>query len=448
MRRILILFAIFALVVGACGDDDEGATTTTSVVTSTSMTSTTTAPTTTIATTTSLATTTTVEETTTSEETTTTTTAPVTVMPGVPAAQSRSDIPWSQVDEGWVVVRYDATPTDFSREGPWIIYLVDPGGTLYEIRAFDSGDAIAGELQGFSNDGRRLVLEMVRRSDHERRAAYLSLTTGLWRTVLALPEAYSDLGTTLPTGRDVVVSSQDFGTHVDTLATYRTDGSLFATIASRPSMGASYTWLYALDGMSLYVGDPDGDEIHQYSNTGTLLQTLNTGQLSLVYPGNCDPVRWWDDDTILAACVPPAVEANGGWYHVLWLVELNGSAPTRLTAIPSNPDVVEFGHADAWRAGGSTLLQWYGDCGVQGIQVLGAGYSATGLAVDPAITPGNRWIHAQDGDRLVIHTTVGCGDHYGPVSLIRADGSLVRTLVPFIPGYFGVTSVAAMIPTP
>lgn len=451
MRRLLIVLATLSLVVGACGDD--GATTTTTTVGATSSTAapaTTAATTTTEAPTTTAAPTTTVEETTTtSEETTTTTLAPVTVLPGVPSAESRSNIPWSQVDEGWVVVRYDATPSDFSREGPWIIYLVDPGGTLYEIRAFTTSDAIVGELQGFANDGRQVVLEMVRRSDHERRVASLSLTSGLWRTVLPLPTAYSDLDTTLPTGRDIVVSWSDFDTHTDTLEIYRQDGTLYSTIASRPSMGFSYTWLYALDGTSIFVGDPDSDEILEYSNTGTYLQTLNTGQTSLVYPGNCDPIRWWNTSTILAGCIPTTVEANGGNYRVLWLVDVNGAAPTRLTAIPSNPDVVEFGHADAWRAGGATLLQWYGDCGAQGIQVLGAGYSVSWLPDDPAINGGgNRWIHAQDGNRLVIHSTFGCGDSFGPVSLIAADGSLVRTLVPYIPGYFGVTSVAAMTPTP
>ena len=110
--------------------------------------------------------------------------------------------------------------------------------------------------------------------------------------------------------------------------------------------------------------------------------------------------------------------------------------------------MVEFGHADAWTANGVTLLQWWGDCGVRGIQVLGSGYATSWLAMDPAMTAGNHWIHAQDGDTFVVHTTFDCGDQYGPVSLIRPDGSLVRTLVPHIPGYHGVTSVAAMIPTP
>jgi hypothetical protein len=450
MRRLTVLFALVTLVVGACGDDSESATTTfTGAVTTTATVSTMAPSTSETTTTTTLATTTTVEETTTTEEETTTTTlAPVTVLPGVPSAESRSVIPWGEVDDGWVVARYDATPADFSREGPWIIYLVDPSGTLYEIRAFDTSDAIVGELQGFANNGSHIVLEMIRRSDNERRAASLSLTSGLWRTVLPLPDAHSNLGTTLPTGRDVVIVRSDLGVSTDWIETYRVDGTLFASIASRPSGGMPYTWLYALDGMSLYVGDPDGDEIHEYANDGTLLETLNTGQLDLVYPGNCDPVRWWDTETILAACVPSNIEANLGSYQVLWLVELDGSSPTRLTEIPANPDVVEFGHADAWRSGGTTLLQWWGDCGARGIQELGPGYSTSWLTIDPEMTSGNHWIHAQAGTDFVVHTTFSCGDQYGPVSLIRSDGSLVRTLVPYIPGYFGVTSVAAMIPTP
>jgi hypothetical protein len=48
----------------------------------------------------------------------------------------------------------------------------------------------------------------------------------------------------------------------------------------------------------------------------------------------------------------------------------------------------------------------------------------------------------------VIHSIGGCGDFSGPVSLIRTDGSLVRTLVPQIAGYRGVISIAGMIPVP
>ena len=70
------------------------------------------------------------------------------------------------------------------------------------------------------------------------------------------------------------------------------------------------------------------------------------------------------------------------------------------------------------------------------------------LNFDSAIAGGSPWIYAQNGNSLIVHTIFGCGDHYGPVSLISSNGTLIRTLVPNISGYFGVTSVAAMTPTP
>jgi hypothetical protein len=434
MRRVPVLLAALLLAAAACGDD----TTSTTTAPSTSTVTTTPSATSLATTTTAPPTTTSLETTTTAEETTTTTLAPVTTLPGLPAAESRSLIPWSEVDEGWVVVRYDGSTTDLSREGPFVIYLVDPAGTLYEIRAFTTADPFVGELEAFANSGRQIALEMVRRSDFERRVASLSLESGLWRTVLLLPDAYSSLGTTLPSGRDIVVNRQDTPSATDYLEIYRTNGDLFASITSAPSGFPWLTWLYGLDGTFLVVGA--GSALTVYQNDGTMVRDLT------IPAGYCEPVRWWDATTILASCVPDYVLSANGYYHVLWLIPLDGSAGSALTAPPPPGwDVVEFGHADAWRAAATTLVQWYGDCGARGIQVLHPDTSTDWVSIGVG---GSHWIHAQDGNNLIIHSNSGCGDSYGPVSLISPTGSLIRTLVPTIPGYFGVTSVAAMIPTP
>ena len=321
-----------------------------------------------------------------------------------------------------------------------MVYLVSPEADLYEIRAFTDSDPLVGAVEAFSNDGRRVYLQMVQRGTFERSVVSLSLETGLYRTVLDLgTSAYASLGSTMPTGRDVVVNRQDLPSNTDFLETYRTNGDLFGVVTSKVSFGPGFTWLYGLDGTTLVVGDA-GPGLDVFQNDGTYLRPLD------VPPGRCAPVRWWDSTTVLAACVPEWVVDIGGNYQVLWLVPFDGTEPTRITAMPpSNVDVVEFGHADAWRAGGQILLQWHGDCAARGIQRLATDMSVSGVAVEPTGMP---WIHAQDGDDLVIHSIEGCGDFYGPVSLIRPDGSLVWTLVPQIAGFFGVTSVAAMIPTP
>ncbi len=95
--------------------------------------------------------------------------------------------------------------------------------------------------------------------------------------------------------------------------------------------------------------------------------------------------------------------------------------------------------------GGQVVLQWWGDCAARGLQTLQPDGSGAWIAVEPS---GAHWIHARVGDALVVHSIGGCGDPYGPVSLISPDGSLVRTLVPQVAGYQGVISIAGMVPLP
>ena len=413
MRRFLLLASVLAVLAAGCGDD--------------------TAATTTVATTTA----TTAAVTTSSEPTTTTATlplVPVTEHPGLPSALSRSLIPMDQIDQGWVVVTYSAGQLEPFVEGPVVMYLVSPEGDRYEIAAF----AVGGPqpmLGSLANDGTHVVAGLWTESQVE--VVSIDIATGESQTVAAF-EGYPRLGTTLPTGRDVVVSRTTFEPISEHLEVYLTNGALLAEIGVKSSDYPQYSWLYGLDGTFLVVGD--GTSLEVIGNDGTPLRPLDAPAAM------CDPVRWWDDTTILAACVPDAIAATSGYYHVLWLIPVDGSAPTRLTVDP-DPDVnvVEFGHANAWRVGGRTLLQWYGDCGARAVQVLQPDGTAQFLDLG---VPDGPWIYAQAGDNLVVHTIAGCGDSFGALSLIAPDGSLVRTLVPQVAGYQGVTAVATMIPTP
>lgn len=445
MRRLPLLLMTLILVISACGDDDAIDTTTTSPGTvppsasSSQPATSTSGSTTTIATT---STTTTTTSTTLPSTTTAATLAPVTTHPGLPAAISRSLIPWNQVDEGWVVVRYEATTTSYAELGPYVIYLVSPDGDLYEIRAFTESDPIVGEVEAFSNDGRQVVLQLIDRVSHDRSVVSLSLERGLYRTVLELGEAYATLDTTLPTGRDVVVLREDIPTSTDYLEIYRTNGDLFSTIATKPAGGFHFTWLYSLDGTEIVVNDGNGPDLDVYSNSGAHQRTLANPAGS----GLCKPVRWWDSETILAGCVDSSVLTANGHYHELWLIPYNGDPAVAFTAgTPGGWMVSDFGYANAWGQD-PPILQWHGDCAAGALESL----SQMDLSTTPVsvAVSGTHFVQARAGDDLVVHSIVGCGDHYGPVSLIRPDGSLVRTLVPSITGYIGVTSVAAMTPTP
>ena len=438
MRRLFLLLCALTLVATACGDDDEAIFTSTTAAAGTTTES--------VASTTTVATTTTPAEPTTSSQavttttvgpTTTTTLAPVTTHPGLPSALSRSLIPMDDIDEGWVVVIYSADTTSPYADGPSVMYLVSPEGDRYELAAFQAGGSEPDQVGNLSNNGTHVVTVLSDQVSHDTYVMSLDIATGSQR-VIQYVEGGVSISTTLPTGRDVVILHTTFSPTMDNLEVYRVNGSRFADIISLPSQFPGLTWLYGLDGTYLLVGDTTG--LLVYSNDGTYVRSLDTP------PGYCEPVRWWDETTILAACIPQDVLDNLGFYHVLWLIPLDGSPGQPLTAPPpANWDVVEFGHADAWRAGGQTILQWWGDCAARGIQVLQPGGTGDWLTVEPS---GSHWIHAQAGNDLVIHSIPGCGDYYGPVSLIRPNGSLVRTLVPQIAGYQGVIAIAGMIPVP
>lgn len=421
MRRFFLLACGLGLLLAACGD---GAATTTAPPTTT-VTTTTVAPPTTAATTTAV---------TTTAPTTTQPLIPVTTHPGLPTALSRSLIPVEAIDQGWVVVLYSAERNDFSAPGPSVLYLVSPQGDRYELAAYQDGTRAAMPAS-LSNDGTHVYA--ITWLDTGVEVVSIDVATGLSESVAAF-ESAPGVRATLPTGRDVVVSSTTFDPASERLEVYRTSGVLLAEIAVKDSEWPSYTWLYGLDGTFLVVGD--GETLEVVRNDGTAIRSLDTPA------AQCEPVRWWDEATILAACVPDEVAENMGYYHVLWLVHLDGSAPFRLTVDPpADLNVVDFGNADAWRVGDRTLLQWYGDCGARAIQVLQPDGTGEWLEVG---VPGGPWIDAQSGDDLVISTMEGCDGGNGEVHLIRPDGTLVRTLVPVIPGYRGVTAVAAMIPTP
>lgn len=420
MRRIAVALCVAALLIAACGDDGTSITTTT--------TSTITTPTTTPTTTTTTTTTTTVPL------------APVTEHPGLPSALSRSLLPFPDIDQGWVAVLYSATTDDPVNvpDGPVVLYVVSPAGDRYELAAFPPESPQPYALGGLANDGTR-VLAAVAASDRDPGTTLLSIdvVTGAVTEIVTLPYTQR-LGTTLPTGRDTVVVNSTSGGADERLAVYRPDGSLFAEIATKGSDWPVYSWLYGLDGTHLIVGD--GTSLRVVGNDGTFIRLLDAPAAM------CDPVRWWDEHTILASCVPDAWFADGGYYHVLWLVPLDGSPPVRLTADPDPVlNVVEFGFADAWRVDGHTLLQWWGDCGARGIHVLQPDLTGEWLDLEVGGAP---WIHAQAGNDLVVHSIFDCGDMFGPVHLIRSDGTLVRTLVPQIAGYQGPIAVAGMIPTP
>lgn len=375
--------------------------------------------------------------------TTSTAPAPVTVEAGLPSALSRSSIPAASIDQGWVVALYSAAPDDMSTDGTVVVYLVSPSGDRYELAVFPAGSGLRPVGVGnLANSGEHAFLVGWDPAAPDRRTILsIAVPSGTITQVKSFDFTIPAIGSTLPTGRDVVMSRTTAGqSGEDILDVYRQSGALFSEIVRRPVDYPPLSWLYALDGTELLVGESDG--IHVYSNQGVDTRML----AALPGGGVCAPVRWWDSTTVLASCVPQWVATANGSYGVLWLFPFDGSAPTRLTVDPPvGFPVVDYGHANAWKTSGGTVLQWWGDGGFRVLHLLGSGGSSTPIAYQGA---GQPWVIAQSGNDLVVHATGAFGLDFGPLLLVRPDGSVVRELVPQVPGRQGVTSVAGMIPTP
>jgi hypothetical protein len=416
MKRLGWIAVVALLVAGACGSgaESEEETSTTS--------------------TTRPRTTTTRATTTSTEPTTTTTTTPpavVTEHPGLPAADDRDQIPWPAVDADWTLALVSGDRFEPAWEdGPRVLYLVDPDGGLYEIRAWPPGDSVPWLIHDWSPDGRRALIGFAGLDGHGS-VDLIQLEDGVTTPVLP-PRELGDgrAGFTKPTGRDLVLWTSD-GTN-ERLEVVFSDLSQFSVLGEQAHDNmAPLTWLYALEGTTVVVGDRSG--LHVRSNDGTPIVDLVTPDAV------CRPLKWWRSDLVLASCIPADWVDDNSFYHQLWLVPFDGSDPTSVTWAPAEmPNVVDFGYTDAWQAGDEVFLQWEGDCGAASVDLLLGG--APLLAEDAGP---HRVVGTVDSD-AILHVWDGCDQSESALLRVAIDGSVLADLIPRVEGMVGVLSAVSM----
>jgi hypothetical protein len=371
---------------------------------------------------------------------------PVHSGPNVPSATSRSYIPWSEVGPGWHVVLYDTSTFDGTYVGDVLLYLVSPTGTRYEVTSF-SGGAKAQRITDVRPDGTAAVVEWDDPLSHEPRWYHVDLATGVMIHLYETGSPESSHATsyhvqfTRPTGENLVVYRNDGTKQWLERRTY--PGSILATLYSEPviSGGPDLQWLYGQTGTTVLVKHHGG--IAYVRNSGALIN-----EVWIPMDRDCDPVKWWDADTFLAACRGGPAVAPHEYYNQLWLLETNGSAGVPLTAIPSGPiDIVDFGYVSAHRLGGSAiLLQWRGDCGTAQVRQLQP--DGSGKAVSwPWLAGAHGYeITAVSGSQMGIYEWKTCGRDWGSLALSTTTGTFVRQLVPLTGEALGVTSVLPVGP--
>lgn len=315
-----------------------------------------------------------------------------------------STIPWSQVGPGWVLATWlpvtGHSPGNFTPGDPTpdevsvMLYLVDPQGGRYPITAFPPQKRGRPELIDWSGDKSRALFSTEVGSTT---LTEVDLHTGTQRTI-PFDQRYEQPRYTLPNGQALLTTAGAYN-QPKSLIRLDLDGHEQFTYPVAPDFGGGY--LSTPDGTELVLGGESGG-LTLVGNDGTPGRTLPVpGQTT------CGPLRFWDADaTVLAKC--------GGDASRLWLVPIDGSAPTALTAPNDGQTGPDYGDIGAWQLPAGTFVQDVGACGVIYLAKLNADGTTTEVKV-PDVKGGTIDVVGVNGDSLRLQAKAACG---GGISLV------------------------------
>ena len=263
------------------------------------------------------------------------------------------DIPWAQVGPGWTLAMWNpATPTRGGDEPTGepagdTLFLVSPGGGRYKITTLAA--PTGARLVDWSGDGRR-ALFYDRRQDDSTDVIEVDLDTG---TQSRFNVKNSDVVPrySRPEGKAVLLAKS-------------------SRIDSPPSLvrvdlSGNHQLTYPIEQFGSNMGPdflstPDGTRLVLGAETGGLAVMANdgTGVKMLPVPGQkyCIPARWWDADATI-------IVASCDYSRELWLVPVDGGAPTPLAQPNTGQEGEVAGVGSAWKLPEGTFLQAYGGCG-------------------------------------------------------------------------------------
>jgi hypothetical protein len=244
-------------------------------------------------------------------------------------------IPWDEVGPDWLAFAYPrSTTTQWEEAGRQGMYLVDPDDRIYAVSALpiDGTDVVevswSGRLallRGPYAAGLPLTVldlettivhEVVRQSEDLDHYALTSDGTGLW--IYDLP------WTNPPTGGGTASV-----THLD-LATLARTTVLEESVALDPLVDFYDWWVNNRGGIAelpsgeivagmpsgVWIGSPDEGDFHPFELPSAA----------------CAVVDVWDDTTVLVRCKTTKLAACEGYESELWLVPIDGRAPSLLAA--------------------------------------------------------------------------------------------------------------------
>jgi len=354
-------------------------------------------------------------------------------------------IPWSQVGPGWMLAVWRPVTAHRPGEQPapneptWdqataTLYLVDPAGGRYPITTFPPGSTAS--LVDWSGDGSHALFQAVKPGSQSGGTAIsVDLRTG---TQTAFPVVDgSPVGSARPDGTAVLVAQGRYG-----------DRPSLARVDLAGNRELSYPLGQDYKGGALPT--PDGTQLVLGSSKGlALVGNDGTPGKALPVPGEltaCSPVRWWTPTTVLARCSDAVRFSSAGQ---LWLVPVDGTTPTALTAVNSaqgdDPGFRgDYGDVDAWQLPSGTFLQSLGACGTLFLSRVTPDGHTTRVNV-PGVS-NSVIVDGVSGDELVLLAKAGCGPGTSLLTYDPATNTATTLLGPTVNG--GSVGRAIVYPGP
>lgn len=227
-------------------------------------------------------------------------------------------MPWRLVGPGWALAQDFAESDNHAKiaAGSTVLYLIDPQGGRYRLFTWPAkGPAPYGVLTDWSGDTQRALFASIPTGGRSHQLVkQLNLRTGKFTGFTLLANSMA-IGYTRPSGKQILVQSNfNLATDKATLVRVSLSGQLRKILWRAPGIGS-------------VVYSPDGQDLVTASY-GTLILLSNAGGVIryLFSPANCDPVRWWDNRTVLATCGNPGTDSSR-----MWLIPASGAKGTALT---------------------------------------------------------------------------------------------------------------------
>jgi hypothetical protein len=251
----------------------------------------------------------------------------------------RSAIPWSQVDAGWTIALWTpATLTgeqEFTKVRPQTVFLVNPVGGRYLITTLNGNYTL--QLADWSTDVRTALL--IRQGDKSSAVIQLDLATGKTQSFNAAGK----------------VRLAQFTMRGAAILLERAEKAI-----ERVSPEGEHQLTYPFSGVtnsftSHYpLSQTDGGTIVLEAKRGLVVRDEDGSLRRAIAPpagmGTCWPVRWWDADSILAACEPELLTAR---VQPLYIVPIWVPGPATPLSTPPSIDIT---FTLAWRLYTGVLL--------------------------------------------------------------------------------------------